>query len=81
VQLAVAAGAEVTAACSLTKRDHVTALGAQHVLDYARDDWADGSKRYDVILDIAGNPSLRRLRRALTPTGQPYSWGASDPAR
>jgi NADPH:quinone reductase-like Zn-dependent oxidoreductase len=69
VQLAVAAGAEVTAACSLTKRDHVTALGAQHVLDYARDDWADGSKRYDVILDIAGNPSLRRLRRALTPHG------------
>ena len=69
VQLAVAAGAEVTAACSLTKRDHVTALGAQHVLDYARDDWADGSERYDVILDIAGNPSLRRLRRALTPHG------------
>jgi NADPH:quinone reductase-like Zn-dependent oxidoreductase len=81
VQLAVAAGAEVTAVCSLTKRDHVTALGAQHVLDYAADDWADGSERYDVILDIAGNPSLRRLRRALTPTGQPYSWEASNPAR
>lgn len=69
VQLAVAAGAEVTAVCSLTKRDHVTALGAQHVLDYARGDWADGAERYDVILDIAGNPSLRRLRRALTPRG------------
>ena len=62
-------GAEVTGVCSLTKRDHVTALGAQQVLDYTRDDWADGFERYDVILDIAGNPSLRRLRRALTPHG------------
>ncbi len=69
VQLAVAAGAEVTAVCSLTKRAHVAALGAHHVLDYAVDDWADGTRRYDVILDIAGNPSLRRLRRALTPHG------------
>lgn len=69
VQLAVAAGAEVTAVCSLAKRDHVAALGAQHVLDYARDDWADGTPRYDVILDIAGNPSLRRLLRGLTPHG------------
>lgn len=69
VQLAVAMGADVTAVCSRAKRDHVTALGAQRVLDYDRDDWADGSHRYDVILDIAGNPSLRRLRRALTPHG------------
>jgi NADPH:quinone reductase-like Zn-dependent oxidoreductase len=69
VQLAVGMGAEVTAVCSRAKHDHVTALGARRVLDHARDDWADGTHRYDLILDIAGNPSLRRLRRALTPRG------------
>jgi NADPH:quinone reductase-like Zn-dependent oxidoreductase len=69
VQLAVAMGAEVTAVCSRAKHDHVTALGASRVLDRARDEWADGTHRYDVVLDIAGNPSLRRLRRALAPHG------------
>jgi NADPH:quinone reductase-like Zn-dependent oxidoreductase len=44
-------------------------LGADHVIDYARDDWADGAHRYDLILDIAGNPPIQRLRRALTPRG------------
>lgn len=69
VQLAVGMGADVTAVCSRSKRDHVTALGASRVLDYARDDWSDGARRYDLVLDIAGNPSLRRLRRALSPHG------------
>lgn len=69
VQLAVSMGAEVTGLGSRAKLDHVTALGAHHVLDYARDDWADGTRRYDLILDVAGNPSVRRLRRALTPHG------------
>jgi NADPH:quinone reductase-like Zn-dependent oxidoreductase len=50
-------------------RDLVRSLGADHVLDHARDDFADGRRRYDVILDIGGNPSLSRLRRALTPRG------------
>ena len=44
-------------------------LGADHVIDYTREDFADGADRYDLILDIAGNPALSRLRRALTPTG------------
>lgn len=69
VQLAVSMGAEVTGVCSRAKVDHVTALGAHHVIDYARDDWADGTQHYDLILDIAGNPPLRRLRRALNPRG------------
>jgi NADPH:quinone reductase-like Zn-dependent oxidoreductase len=69
VQIAKAAGAEVTGACGTAKRDFVSSLGADHVIDYTRDDFADGAGRYDVILDIAGNPSLRRLRRALEPHG------------
>jgi NADPH:quinone reductase-like Zn-dependent oxidoreductase len=69
VQLAVDLGAEVTAVCSAAKVDHVAALGAHHVIDRATTDWADGTHRYDLVLDIAGNPSLARLRRALTPNG------------
>ncbi|MGD9959001.1 NAD(P)-dependent alcohol dehydrogenase [Nocardioides sp.] len=69
VQLAASLGAEVTGVCSSAKLDHVAALGAHHVIDYSRDDWADGTRRYDLILDIAGNPPVSRLRRALTPRG------------
>lgn len=69
VQVAVALGAEVTAVCSAGKADLVRSLGAAHVLDYAIDDLADGARQYDVIVDIAGNTSLKRLRRALTPRG------------
>jgi NADPH:quinone reductase-like Zn-dependent oxidoreductase len=69
VQLAKEFGAEVTAVCSTTKVDMVRALGADHVLDYTRDDFADGKQRYDLILDIGGNSSLSRLRRALAPKG------------
>ena len=69
VQLAKAFGAEVTAVCSTTKVDLVRSLGADHVIDYTRDDFAKGQQRYDVILDIGGNASLSRLRRALAPKG------------
>jgi NADPH:quinone reductase-like Zn-dependent oxidoreductase len=69
VQIAKAIGAEVTAVCSTAKVDAVRSLGADHVLDYTRDDFADGANRYDLILDLGGNSSLSRLRRALTPTG------------
>ncbi len=69
VQLAASMGAEVTGVCSSTKLDHVAALGAHHVIDYSHDDWADGTRHYDLILDIAGNPPVSRLRRALTPRG------------
>jgi NADPH:quinone reductase-like Zn-dependent oxidoreductase len=69
VQLAKAYGAEVTGVCSTGKADLVRSIGADHVIDYTRDDFADGGSRYDVILDIAGNRSLSHLRRALAPEG------------
>jgi NADPH:quinone reductase-like Zn-dependent oxidoreductase len=69
VQLAKAYGAEVTGVSSPAKVDLVRSIGADHVLDYTRDDYLDGSKKYDLILDIGGNNSLSRLRRALAPKG------------
>lgn len=78
VQLAKALGAEVTAVASAAKLDLVRALGADHALDYSREDWADGTHRYDLILDIAGNPGLFRLRRALTPRGTAVLVGGED---
>jgi NADPH:quinone reductase-like Zn-dependent oxidoreductase len=69
VQLAKAFGADVTAVCSTAKIDMVRSLGADRVIDYTHDDFAEAGQRYDVILDIGGNPSLSRLRRALTPKG------------
>jgi NADPH:quinone reductase-like Zn-dependent oxidoreductase len=70
VQLAKAYGAEVTGVSSAAKVDAVRALGADHVIDYTREDFADGRHRYDVILDIGGNRRLSDLRRALTPRGR-----------
>jgi len=69
VQIAKASGAEVTGVCSTSKVDLVRALGADRVVDYTLEDFADGECRYDVILDIGGNRRLRDLRRALTPRG------------
>ncbi len=65
VQIARASGAEVTGVCSTAKVDLVRSIGADHVLDYTRDDFATGPQRYDLILDIGGNSPLPRLRRAL----------------
>jgi NADPH:quinone reductase-like Zn-dependent oxidoreductase len=67
VQLAKHFGADVTAVCSTAKTDLVRTLGADHVVDYTREDFT--SRRYDLILDTAGLRSLRHLRRALTPDG------------
>ena len=67
VQIAKAYGADVTGVCSTAKVDLVRALGADHVIDYSHEDFADGQHRYDVILDIGGNRPLSHLRRALTP--------------
>jgi NADPH:quinone reductase-like Zn-dependent oxidoreductase len=78
VQIAKALGAEVTGVCSAPKADLVASLGADHVIDYTRDDFADGSRHYDLVLDIAGNPSLNRLRRALRPRGTAVFVGGED---
>lgn len=69
VQLAKAFGAQVTGACRTSKMDLVRAIGADHVLDYTATDITDGSRRYDVIIDIGGNRPLAHLRRALTERG------------
>jgi len=70
VQIARAFGAEVTGVCSTAKTDLVRSIGADHVIDYSREDFADGEHRYDAILDIGGNARLSHLRRALTPRGR-----------
>lgn len=69
VQIAKSFGGEVTGVCSTAKVDLVRSLGAEHVIDYTREDFAEGVRRYDVIIDNAGNRSLSELRGALTPKG------------
>jgi len=81
VQIAKALGAEVTGVCSTGKIDLVRSIGADHVIDYTHDDFADGEKRYDLILDIGGNSSLSRLRRALTPHGTLVLAGGEEGGR
>ena len=69
VQIAKAFGAHVTGVCSTAKVEMVRSIGADRVIDYTREDFAEGDQRYDVILDIGGNSSLARLRRALASQG------------
>lgn len=69
VQIAKAAGAEVTGVCRTAKMDTVRSLGADHVIDYTREDIASGGRRYDVILDTGGNRTLRHLRAVLSSRG------------
>jgi len=69
VQLAKAFGGSVTGVCSTSKVDLVRDLGADEVIDYTREDFTDGTRRFDLILDTAGRRPLSRLRRALTPQG------------
>ena len=69
VQLAVAFGATVTGVCSGGHTDLVRSLGASEVIDYTTQDFADGSRRFDLILDIGGRTPVARLRRALTRNG------------
>jgi NADPH:quinone reductase-like Zn-dependent oxidoreductase len=69
VQIAKAYGAEVTGVCSTPKVELVRALGADHVIDYEVEDVAESGRRYDLIIDIAGNRSLSSLRRLLTTDG------------
>jgi NADPH:quinone reductase-like Zn-dependent oxidoreductase len=69
VQIAKALGAEVTGVCSTRNVDMVRSIGADHVIDYTREDFTHNDRRYDFILDNVANHSLSGLRRALTPTG------------
>jgi NADPH:quinone reductase-like Zn-dependent oxidoreductase len=81
VQIAKALGAEVTGVSGTASQDAVRALGADHVLDYTRQDPTDGAHRYDVILDVAGNRRLSELRRALEPAGRLVIVGGESDGR
>jgi len=69
VQIAKWLGAEVTGVCSSRNVDMVRSIGADHVINYTREDFTQSGERYDFILDNVANHSLSSLRRALTPTG------------
>ena len=69
VQIAKSMGAEVTGVASTAKVPFVRSLGADHVLDYTRDDFTKLGQRYDRILDMAAVHSIAKVRRALTPRG------------
>jgi NADPH:quinone reductase-like Zn-dependent oxidoreductase len=75
VQIAKAFGAEVTGVTSTKNVEMVRSIGADDVIDYTRDDFTKGAKRYDVILDNVGNHSMAQTRRALTPVGMLISNG------
>ena len=69
VQIAKSLGAEVTGVCSTAKADLVRSIGADDVIDYTQEDFADGRRRWDVIVDTAGRRPLSKLRRALDSKG------------
>src|SRR5213593_212467 len=70
VQIAKSFGADVTGVCSTRNVDLVRSLGADHVIDYTKEDFTKSDQRYDVILDNVPNHSLSEYRRVLTPKGK-----------
>ena len=75
VQIAKAFGAEVTGVCSTKNVELVRSIGADHVIDYTKEDFRKGGPRYDLILDNVGDHSMSATRRALTPNGTLLSNG------
>jgi len=69
VQIAKAFGAEVSGVCSTRNMDLVRSIGADHVIDYTREDFAKSGGGYDVILDAVGNLTAARCKRSLNPKG------------
>ena len=79
VQIAKSFGADVTGVCSTRNIDLVQSLGADHVIDYTKEDFAKGDERYDVILDNVPNHSLSEIRRVLNPNGNYVLIGGGGP--
>ncbi|MCB1800562.1 MAG: NAD(P)-dependent alcohol dehydrogenase [Gammaproteobacteria bacterium] len=78
VQLAKHFGAEVTAVCSTTKLEQARALGADHVIDYTREDFTRSGRHYDLILGLNGFRSIFAYRRALSPRGRYVMTGGTS---
>ena len=79
VQIAKSFGADVTGVCSTRNVDLVQSLGADHVIDYTKEDFAKGTERYDVILDNVPNHSLSECRHILNPKGKYVMIGGGGP--
>ena len=79
VQIAKSFGADVTGVCSTRNVDLVQSLGADHVIDYTKEDFAKGAERYDVILDNVPNHSLSECRHILNPKGKYVMIGGGGP--
>ena len=79
VQIAKALGAEVTAVCSSRNLDLARSIGADHVIDYAREDFTQGSQRYDLIFAVNGFHPLSAYQRALNPQGMYICAGGTLP--
>ncbi|MGB5512191.1 MAG: NAD(P)-dependent alcohol dehydrogenase, partial [Woeseiaceae bacterium] len=69
VQIAKSMGAEVTGVCSTRNVEMVRSIGADHVIDYKKDDYTQGDQRYDLIIDMVGNHALSKNRQVLSPDG------------
>jgi NADPH:quinone reductase-like Zn-dependent oxidoreductase len=81
VQIAKALGAEVTGVCSTGKTELVGSIGADHVVDYTKQDFTSAGQRYDVLVDTVGNRTLRDCRRVLAPQGVLVGIGGPDKGR
>ena len=81
VQIANALGAEVTGVCSTANVQMVRSIGADHVIDYTKEDYTRTGQRYDLLVDIAGNRTLAECRRVLAPAGVLVGVGAPDNGR
>ena len=79
VQIAKSFGAEVTGVCSTRNLDMVRSLGADHVIDYTKEDFTQGTQKYDLILDNVGNGSLSAYRRVMSPKGIFVGVGGGGP--
>lgn len=81
VQIGKTLGAQVTGVCSTQNIDLVRSLGAEHVIDYTREEFTRSMDRYDVIFDLVGNRPLKELRRVLRPRGVYVGCGGGGPDR
>lgn len=81
VQIAKALGAHVTGVCSTSKMELVQSLGAERIIDYTKEDFADGQTQYDLIVDIGGNTQTAKLRKALSPKGTLVFVGGEEGGR